>query len=216
MKGMLLWFAYIAAGFALGGVLFSRWLPLRLLGKDVRLLGEDGNPGAANVFLHCGVPMGLVCLCLDLLKGLLPVYLALRRLDTASLLFAAVIAAPVLGHAVAPFERGPGGKGIACAFGVLLGLLPATGIVFLLAALYILFSTVVRIDPTRRRSLLVFGLFGGSAAVWLTVWGLPSFALGCLAVSLIVFRQHLRDHRPAPPPERQAEAPAPETAGKGL
>ena len=62
----LLTFALIAGGFLLGGVMFSRTLPKLLTGKDVCALRADKNPGAANVFAVCGVPMGLLCLALDI------------------------------------------------------------------------------------------------------------------------------------------------------
>ena len=65
----LLTFALIAGGFLLGGVMFSRALPKLLTGKDVCALRTDKNPGAANVFAVCGVPMGLLCLALVMLKG---------------------------------------------------------------------------------------------------------------------------------------------------
>ena len=84
----LLTFALIAGGFLLGGVMFSRALPKLLTGKDVCALRTDKNPGAANVFAVCGVPMGLLCLALDMLKAYLPVSLAAQHLDTQSVWFA--------------------------------------------------------------------------------------------------------------------------------
>ena len=85
----LLTFALIAGGFLLGGVMFSRALPKLLTGKDVCALRTDKNPGAANVFAVCGVPMGLLCLALDMLKAYLPVSLAAQHLDTQSVWFCA-------------------------------------------------------------------------------------------------------------------------------
>ena len=67
----LLTFALIAGGFLLGGVMFSRTLPKLLMGRDVCALRADKNPGAANVFAVCGVPMGLLCLALDMFKAYL-------------------------------------------------------------------------------------------------------------------------------------------------
>ena len=62
-----------------GSVLYCRFVPLLLLKKDICALSPDKNPGAANVFVHCGVPMGLLCLVLDMAKGGVPVALALRK-----------------------------------------------------------------------------------------------------------------------------------------
>lgn len=118
----LLTFALIAGGFLLGGVMFSRALPKLLTGKDVCALRADKNPGAANVFAVCGVPMGLLCLALDMFKAYLPVSLAAQYLDTQSVWFALALAAPVLGHAVGVFNGFHGGKCIASAFGAMLAL----------------------------------------------------------------------------------------------
>ena len=125
----LLTFALIAGGFLLGGVMFSRALPKLLTGKDVCALRADKNPGAANVFAVCGVPMGLLCLALDMLKAYLPVSLAARYLDTQSVWFALAIAAPVLGHAVGVFNGFHGGKCIASAFGAMLALALGCGMI---------------------------------------------------------------------------------------
>ena len=92
----LLTFALIAGGFLLGGVMFSRTLPKLLTGKDVCALRADKNPGAANVFAVCGVPMGLLCLALDMLKAYLPASLAARYLDTQSVWFALAISSSPL------------------------------------------------------------------------------------------------------------------------
>lgn len=190
MRAFALFAAYAVFGFACGGIMFCRFLPLLLAKKDVTKLSSDGNPGSANVFINCGVPLGLLCLLLDMLKGFLPVLLAEENLDVRRLSFAILIAAPVLGHAVAPFERSKGGKCIATAFGVLLALIPQTKIVFLLAGLYILFSTAIKISPNRVRSIVTFTLFGTAAFVLLILKDRASLAVGCLLVSSIVIVKH--------------------------
>ena len=116
--------------------------------------------------------------------------LILIKFINRRLSFAILIAAPVLGHAVAPFDRSKGGKCIATAFGVLLALIPQTKIVFLLAGLYILFSTAIRISPNRVRSTATFALFGTFAAVILLLKRRAPLAMGCLLVSSIVIVKH--------------------------
>ena len=176
----LLTFALIAGGFLLGGVMFSRALPKLLTGKDVCALRADTNPGAANVFAVCGVPMGLLCLALDMLKAYLPVSLAAQYLDTQSVWFALALAAPVLGHAVGVFNGFHGGKCIASAFGAML------------AGLYIFFSVVVKIRPHRLRSILVFALYGVSAAVFYSLHGEGALALGCGMIAVTGVLRHTR------------------------
>ena len=77
--------AYAAFGFACGGVMFCRFMPLLLAKKDITKLSSDGNPGSANVFINCGIPLGLLCLFLDMFKGFLPVLLLVLLLLFSSI-----------------------------------------------------------------------------------------------------------------------------------
>ncbi len=190
MSGAWGWPALIAGGFLLGSVMFSRLLPRLILHRDICALSPDGNPGAANVFLHCGVGWGLVCLLLDMAKGYVPVMLARMWLDADAVWFAAVMVAPVLGHALAPLDGWHGGKCIATAFGVVLGLVPSTLAGLTLAATYLFFSLVVRVRPHRRRSLAAFGAFGVIAPVWLVCERHTAMAAGCLVIAVIGVARH--------------------------
>ena len=189
---ILIYCLSIAGGFLLGGVMFSQLLPQMLCGIDIQKVSDDHNPGATNVFVNCGVKMGILCLSLDLLKGFLPVFLTAKFLGTDNMLFGLVLAAPVLGHAIAPYHRFHGGKCIATAFGEMLGLLPFNRIGLVLAAVYILFSTVIKIQPNRVRSIVSFGLFGLCSAVLLVHSGDYAIALGCCLISLTAIFKHSR------------------------
>ena len=184
--------AFILGGFLLGGTMFSQILPKMIQGKDIQAISEDHNPGATNVFVNCGMGLGITCLVLDLLKGFLPVFLGGLLLDRNNLLFGLVLAAPVLGHAIAPFHHFHGGKCISTAFGEMLALLPFSKIGLVLAGLYILFSTVLKITPNRVRSLVTFSLFGLISGVILTYQGNSSFALGCILISITACLKHSR------------------------
>ncbi len=187
---MWLWIAEIAGGLALGSVLFCRLVPRAVRGVDVCALSDDGNPGAANVFTHCGWKLGMVCLLLDMAKGFAPVFFALHFSDAASPLFAAVILAPVAGHAFSPMNRFRGGKCIATTFGVLIALLWITPTGWILAALYILFSTVLKIRPNRRRSVVAFALFAVSAGTIELLCGRWSIAAGDVLMSAVAVLKH--------------------------
>lgn len=193
----LLWCAYIIGGYMLGGVMFCRIIPKWLLNKDICELSPDHNPGAANAFLICGAPIGFLCLLLDMLKGFWPVYSALKVLGTENMLFAAVMTAPVLGHATAPFDKSHGGKCIATSFGETLAVLPATNAGLILAGLYILFSTVLKIDSHRKRSIMVFSLFGVLSGMLLMYSGKYSIAMGFAAISCIAVAKHMKRFLPA-------------------
>ena len=102
-----------------GSVLYSYLLPKALKGIDITAESPDGNPGTANAFTCAGIPIGILVLCMELLKGYLPVHLALREVNPARWSFALILAAPVFGHACPFFQPQKGGKAIAVSFGVL-------------------------------------------------------------------------------------------------
>lgn len=170
--------------------MFCGFMPRWLAHKDVSELSDDHNPGAANVFIFCGVPLGILCLLLDMGKGFVPIYLARRWADPSHLAFAFVMAAPVLGHALAVFNKGRGGKCIATSFGELLALASETAAVVILAGVYILFSTVLKIASHRWRSIAAFGTFAllaGALLIHQRQWGL---ALGCVFIAGIAIIKH--------------------------
>ena len=170
--------------FLSGSVMYCLIIPKILLNKDVTENSDDHNPGAANVFIQCGVPMGMLCLVFELLKGFVPVFVSCYISNTNSLLFALVIAAPVLGHATAPFNRYRGGKCIAVSFGVLLGLLPLSYVCFVLAGIFIFFSVVITIHPNSLRSIFTFAVFGLISSYILFSNGESPIAFGCIIISL--------------------------------
>ena len=93
----------------------------RLYGlPDPRSQGSQ-NPGATNVLRFGGKKAAAITLLGDFLKGLLPV-LVTRALDFSDTTIALVGIATVLGHLYPVYFGFKGGKGVATAFGVLLGL----------------------------------------------------------------------------------------------
>ncbi|EKC44419.1 protein containing ABC transporter-like domain protein, partial [human gut metagenome] len=62
-------------GLLCGSILFGRVLPKWIKGIDVTEVSNDHNPGTANAMKYAGVPVGILCLLGDLLKGALPVYI---------------------------------------------------------------------------------------------------------------------------------------------
>ena len=183
---------YIALGFLSGSIFYCRLLPMLLMHRDVCALSPDKNPGAANVFVHCGVPMGLFCLALDMAKGALPVVLALRVIDPARLAFAAVMAAPVLGHALGVLNGGHGGKCIAVIFGVLIALLGITPLGFVLAGIYILLAGILRVRPNGKCSVLTFSLFALCALGMGIVSGQYAVTLGAMTISAVSIVCHMK------------------------
>lgn len=187
---IFLWVACILNGFLFGSIMFSQLIPKFFLHKDIYEISDDHNPGALNVFTSCGIFWGVLCLCFDIAKGFWPVFLSTQILRTDHILFSIVLTAPVLGHAIAPFNHFHGGKCISTAFGALLGLYPLTKIVFLLAGIYIVLSTILRIPSTRLRSIIVFSLFAVLSTIILLCVRRYSIALGCFFISCIAVMKH--------------------------
>ena len=79
------------------------------------------NPGATNVLRYGGKKAAAITLFGDMLKGLLPVLLG-HAVGVDESVLAAIAMAAFLGHLYPLFFGFKGGKGVATAFGVLLGL----------------------------------------------------------------------------------------------
>lgn len=151
-------------GYLSGSVLYAN-LALALFGKQGALEKScDRNPGTANAFQYGGFGCGVLTLAGDLLKGYLPVHLYLG--GTLASAFAGpeapawaltlVLVAPVLGHVFSCLHHFHGGKGIAATFGCLLGLAPDFLPLFAFAAVFIFFSTVIRISPDFYRTIAAY------------------------------------------------------------
>lgn len=101
----------------------------RAHGVDIRTQGSR-NIGATNVGRVVGRKWGLICLALDILKGLVPALVAsltLIRDQVESHQWLAVLLvalAAVLGHVFPVYLRFRGGKGVATTIGVALGVWP--------------------------------------------------------------------------------------------
>lgn len=179
---LLSYLFFMILGYLSGSVMYSQVLPLKLRHINIREISDDGNPGAGNVFKNVGISMGFLCLICDIVKGTIPVALCLHYLSWDNLLFALVVIAPVLGHARY-------GKAIATSFGVLLGLIPKSFLVFYLAAPFVFFSVIIRITPHAWRVIASFLLFFVG-----TVLGDNAFPLQVAAfcIGLIVIAKHVK------------------------
>ncbi len=87
---------------------------------DPRTQGSN-NPGATNVLRIGGKKPAVITLIVDMLKGFLPVMLAVL-LKSDELTLSLVAIAAFLGHLYPVFFGFKGGKGVATALGVILGL----------------------------------------------------------------------------------------------
>lgn len=111
----------IAAAFLLGSIPFGLVIAKTFKNIDPRKEGS-GNIGSTNVARTCGLPLGLLTLFCDIMKGLLPSLLAVHFLPGSAALQSAVALAAVLGHVKSPFLGFHGGKGVATTIGALIPL----------------------------------------------------------------------------------------------
>ncbi len=127
----------IICAYLLGSIPTGLLLAKAFGGVDIRSTGS-GNIGATNVYRTLGRKVGIMTLVGDCLKGLVPVLVA-KSLDFPDAWVAAVGLAAFLGHVYTIFLGFKGGKGVATALGVFLGLSPlsvlAALVVFVLVLL---------------------------------------------------------------------------------
>ncbi|MGB9670334.1 MAG: glycerol-3-phosphate 1-O-acyltransferase PlsY [Halothiobacillaceae bacterium] len=140
----------------------------RLLGlPDPRTMGS-GNPGATNVLRTGRKGAALATLLGDMLKGLLPVVLA-RLLEVGEITLIATALAAFLGHIYPIFFQFRGGKGVATALGVLLGLAPWLGLavlgVWLLVAATLRYSSLAALIAAATAPVIAWGLGLGVPAI---------------------------------------------------
>ena len=148
---------YVLLGYLSGSLLWANFFGNLLAGEDVAADSPDGNPGAFNAFRYGGFWCGCLTLCFDVCKGFFPVRLFCRSAALMpSIGLALVLAAPVIGHTHSVFHGFRGGKGIAVSFGCLLGLAPELKPLLVLAAVFILFSTVIKVSPHYYRTLATY------------------------------------------------------------
>jgi len=179
---------FTAAGFLSGSILYSYMIAKYFCHIDITEISDDKNPGAANVIKHGGLKYGIPAIILDVLKGFIPVYFAVKHLDIDSLYFIPVLAAPVLGHATAPLFNWHGGKAIASSFGCLLGLIPNSYIVLVLALLLFFFTFFVIIRPNSLRCIVSYALF---SLYCLRYCPIPGVRYGGILIAVIVIIKHL-------------------------
>ena len=118
------------------GSISTAIITCKLMGlPDPRAEGS-GNPGATNVYQIAGKKAAIITLFGDLLKGFVPVIIA-RLVGLDELGLAMVAMAAFLGHLYPVFYAFNGGKGVATAFGVILGLNAWVALVMLLSWLLV-------------------------------------------------------------------------------
>ena len=164
------------------GSIPSGYIVGTLAGVDVRNAGS-GNIGATNVARILGKGLGVLTLLADAAKGYVPVFIALRMgLNPTAVALVAIAA--FLGHLYPVFLRFQGGKGVATAFGALLGIAPVATLI-----LVGVFAAVV--ICSRRISL---GSIAAALAAPIALWTISAPA-AFIAMSTILGAMVIVRHR---------------------
>ncbi len=115
--------AWLFASYLLGAVPTS-YIVSRLFAKiDLRQHGS-GNLGATNLYRVLGWKYAIPVALFDIAKGAVPVLVFAPQVTHSELFALACGVAAILGHVFSVFVRFKGGKGVATAAGVMLGLTP--------------------------------------------------------------------------------------------
>lgn len=117
MFGQILW---IAIAYLIGSIPFGLLIGKHMCAIDPRT-GGSHNVGATNVARLCGTKYGVATLACDLLKGAVPVAIALT-ISHSTLFISLVALAALGGHIKSVFLNFTGGKAVATSIGVFLPL----------------------------------------------------------------------------------------------
>lgn len=166
--------------YLLGSIPNGLWLCRALWHVDLRQHGSH-NIGATNAWRTLGKGPGFLVFFLDMLKGLLAVWLGEMLVGTPLVMILCGVLA-IVGHSLSLFLRFHGGKGVATGLGVILMLMPkVTVIVFLVWLLLVLATRYVSLGSIVAAALVpVLALVFGYPALYV--------AFGVLAAALIIVR----------------------------
>ena len=142
---MVIYIVVALVAYLVGSVNFSVIISKKMAGFDVREKGS-GNAGTTNMLRTVGKKAAAITLILDILKGVVAIFIAKligniwQDLNGALLVQIAAILV-VIGHTFPVFFKFKGGKGVATSLGVLLTLNWQIGLICLVFALVLMVLT---------------------------------------------------------------------------
>lgn len=183
----------VIAGYLVGSLSFAVIVSRAMGLNDPRTFGSK-NPGATNVLRSGSKVAAIITLVLDAAKAWLPVMLVKwygKPYGLEDGTMAMVGLAAFLGHLYPIFFKFAGGKGVATALGVLLGISPilglATGATWLIMAYFFRYSSLASL--TAAVFAPIYYIFGDG-----TAWYLDKVVLFSLCVmSLFLIYRHVEN-----------------------
>jgi acyl phosphate:glycerol-3-phosphate acyltransferase len=156
MPPAVLW---LLASYFLGAIPTSYLLSRLFAGIDLRQHGS-GNLGATNLYRVLGWRYAIPAAVVDIVKGVIPVLVFAPQASSSQLFAIACGVAAIVGHVFSVFVGFKGGKGVATAAGVMLGLAPLA-----LAVSAVVWAVLVRLT-----GYVSVGSIGAAAVLPLAVF----------------------------------------------
>ncbi len=167
--------------YLLGSIPSGLWISQSMSGIDPRQAGS-GNIGATNILRVLGKKEAALTLTADILKGLLPVFVA-QFLKMEQRFILLIGGSAIVGHVFPIFLKFHGGKGVAVSFGVFLGITPKIAFI----SFIIWLGGVYGGKYSSTGALAAFG-----ALPLLALWFKPEgeFVFFSILVSILVYLRH--------------------------
>ena len=179
---------FTVAAYLIGSISFAVVVS-RLFGLDDPRTYGSKNPGATNVLRSGNKMAAIATLAGDCFKGWFAVWLALQlgpRFGVTETGIALVAIAVFLGHLWPVFFRFVGGKGVATALGVLLGLNPWLGLATLVTWVVIAYAF-------RYSSLAALGSAIFAPFFYVLMFGVDVQLLAVVAMSVLLLYRHAKN-----------------------
>ena len=182
--------ANILLGYLLGSVPFGLVVGHLWLGRDIRASGS-GRTGTTNVLRTAGKTAAGIVMVADIAKGTIPGLVGRYLFDDDGVAAAGASMA-IVGHVWPVFAGFHGGRGVATAFGGILGLSPLMALVFpLIGAALIVPTRIVSVMSVVGTLLSVAVLVVAAVAGWQPV----AFALYGLVALAVIEYMHIPNIR---------------------
>ena len=156
---MLAALGWLVASYLLGAVPTSHLVSRSIAHIDLRQHGS-GNLGATNLYRVLGWKYAVPVALFDMAKGVIPVTVFARQVSRSELFAISCGIAAILGHVFSVFVRFKGGKGVATAAGVMLGLTPvALGVAALVWGLVVGLTGYVSLGSIAAAAVLPLAVY---------------------------------------------------------
>ena len=171
MPPAVLW---LLASYFLGAIPTSYLLSRLFAGIDLRQHGS-GNLGATNLYRVLGWKYAVPAAIVDIAKGAIPVLMFAPQASTSQLFAIACGVAAIIGHVFSVFVGFKGGKGVATAAGVMLGVAPlALAVSAVVWVVLVRLTGYVSVGSIVAAAVLPLGVFllerqATSAVFWISV-----------------------------------------------